>query len=710
MYHLLRGLHEYLTRKEEFSTLLEKIKTLYNDTPGLSPDKIGPTVGQNTGTITLPSTILQFWDLGGQRGIRNIWHRYYEDCHAVAYVIDAEDRERLGEGWEVFDSVLSAPQILNIPLLLIANKQDSPQALSVEEIRQDYEEWHQRKIESARRNARSGDADIERRERIASLDVMGISAVEGTGVKAAVDWLFIRVQNSRRDPQKGFIISGSAALSIIPHLCPHANALSQLCQLSHPACWRTTAMTELASLPVYLEPPSYDGPTVSALVQSDAHQQDDLPAYTRRSGPAPTPAATPPPLEFSHVLKKNGTVWATLVIKGDGRLTKNFPTIVEGACLEGAVKLALAAAESIFGVYVHVKGEIINGGPAAVPIAFLDIKHCIWSASEGDPNAGSSTSAPSSSVKLKGAYEWPFAIRIPTTVTYKDGSQYRLPHTYLDKLAFFSVRYTAELRVVRGKLRLNDRTLCNFGYFSMQQPGEPSALRMLAYQENSPLLGPEADPEGWVSVPFTATGSLFSTRDVTVEYKSRAVALAGQTALLHAISIDSVCTDTDLQALDVLSAVQAPSIYLERHVQENSAGFKSVTEVCGVATFWVSPEGAPPIPGDVANDTRRQLMGEIHLRPNLQPTSKVFEFLVEYAVVAFPPTAAGFRTDHKAPLARREVEITTRYAPGPRHITHSKPVYDQPQVNAIVDYYYYNMVLLNATGRARGRGFKGGFT
>jgi len=29
-------------------TLLEKIKTLYNDTPGLPPDKIVPTVGQNS--------------------------------------------------------------------------------------------------------------------------------------------------------------------------------------------------------------------------------------------------------------------------------------------------------------------------------------------------------------------------------------------------------------------------------------------------------------------------------------------------------------------------------------------------------------------------------------------------------------------------------------------------------------------------------------
>ncbi|KAF8813915.1 P-loop containing nucleoside triphosphate hydrolase protein [Phlegmacium glaucopus] len=217
MYHLLKGLHEYLTRKEEFSviiigldgagktTLLERIKTLYNDTPGLSPDKIGPTVGQNTGTIVLPSTILQFWDLGGQRGIRNIWHRYYDDCHAVVYVIDAEDRERLSEGWEVFDSVLSSPQILGVPLLLLANKQDSPLSLSVDDIRHDYEDWHQRKLESARRT-RYGEADMNvdmsaRRERIASLDVMGISSIEGTGVRAAVDWLFIRVQNSRRDLQ-----------------------------------------------------------------------------------------------------------------------------------------------------------------------------------------------------------------------------------------------------------------------------------------------------------------------------------------------------------------------------------------------------------------------------------------------------------------------------------------------------------------------------
>jgi len=119
------------------------------------------------------------------------------------YVIDAEDRERLSEGWEVFDGVLANPQILGVPLLLVGNKQDSPTSLSVDEIRHDYEDWYQRKMESARRTRYgepdSGNDTAMRRERIASLDVMGVSAIEGTGVRAAVDWLFIRVQNSRRD-------------------------------------------------------------------------------------------------------------------------------------------------------------------------------------------------------------------------------------------------------------------------------------------------------------------------------------------------------------------------------------------------------------------------------------------------------------------------------------------------------------------------------
>ena len=75
--------------------------------------------------------------------------------------------------------MLSAPQILGGPLLLLANKQDSPDSLSVEEIRNDYEDWYRHKLDSARRTYGSENEVEHRRERIASLDVMGISALEG---------------------------------------------------------------------------------------------------------------------------------------------------------------------------------------------------------------------------------------------------------------------------------------------------------------------------------------------------------------------------------------------------------------------------------------------------------------------------------------------------------------------------------------------------
>jgi len=98
----------------------------------------------------------------------------------------------------VFDNVLSSPKILGVPLLMLANKQDSPSSLSVEEIRESYENWWQRR---QAREQSQGDEVVQHRdreERIASLDVMGVSALEGTGIRDAVNWLFIRVQNSRR--------------------------------------------------------------------------------------------------------------------------------------------------------------------------------------------------------------------------------------------------------------------------------------------------------------------------------------------------------------------------------------------------------------------------------------------------------------------------------------------------------------------------------
>ncbi|KAF9611737.1 hypothetical protein IFM89_034920, partial [Coptis chinensis] len=71
-----------------FRTLLEKLKALYSNLEGF-PDRIVPTVGINIGRRSI-KTKLVFWDLGGRVGLmRTIWEKYYDEAHAVIYVIDA---------------------------------------------------------------------------------------------------------------------------------------------------------------------------------------------------------------------------------------------------------------------------------------------------------------------------------------------------------------------------------------------------------------------------------------------------------------------------------------------------------------------------------------------------------------------------------------------------------------------------------------------
>ncbi|KAJ6594429.1 hypothetical protein B0H19DRAFT_1095463 [Mycena capillaripes] len=444
-----------------------------------------------------------------------------------------------------------------------------------------------------------------------------------------------------------------------------------------------------------IEPPSYDGFGYEALISSSHASPTDLPVYSRRPTLPPPMAPVAREKEFTYHIKiLSGNPWATLTVQGDARLTKLNPTIRQGSNLIGNVKLNLRSTEAIQAVCILVKGEIMDGGPASPPIIFLNSKHTLWSAAEGDPNAPESSGK--SVLKLKGEYQWPYTISLPATLS-KDGETYRLPHTFLDRVASFSVRYTAELRVVRGKLRTDDKVTCTFGYFSMQQPGPPSTLRQLAYQENSSLFGPEADPDGWHAQTSTVRGTIFASRMIEVKFT---FSLAKPLSYTRSASIPCAMTveTQDLQALDLLSTPSASMVYLERSVHENKELWRNTVEPCGQAVFWPSTESAPT---DLPS--RRQLMGEIHLRAGLQPSSTVFGFAVEYAVVIFPFQAAGFKPLDNSPVLRQVVEITTRYAPGPRQKTYSSPTYETR--NQIVDHYYYSMVVENAIGRSiRGRG------
>lgn len=46
-------------------------------------------VGLNVGRLEVNGQSMVFWDLGGQTGLRSIWDKYYDESHAVVFVVDA---------------------------------------------------------------------------------------------------------------------------------------------------------------------------------------------------------------------------------------------------------------------------------------------------------------------------------------------------------------------------------------------------------------------------------------------------------------------------------------------------------------------------------------------------------------------------------------------------------------------------------------------
>ncbi|KAJ3078915.1 hypothetical protein HK102_004137, partial [Quaeritorhiza haematococci] len=142
------GLYKWYTQKEEFyviilgldnagkTTLLERIKSQYLGIQGLPPEKIAPTVGLNIGKIDISRTRINFWDLGGQRELHSIWEKYYTECHAIVFVVDSTDQERIEEVKKTFENVITNDHVEGVPVLMLANKQDVNGALKVHDIKE----------------------------------------------------------------------------------------------------------------------------------------------------------------------------------------------------------------------------------------------------------------------------------------------------------------------------------------------------------------------------------------------------------------------------------------------------------------------------------------------------------------------------------------------------------------------------------------------
>jgi ADP-ribosylation factor-like protein 1 len=143
-----------------------------------APDKVirtMPTIGFNVEQVSYRNLNFSMWDLGGQTNIRPYWRCYLNNTTAVIYVVDSADRDRMGLAKRELFGMLQEEEMAGVHLLVFANKQDQPNALSEVDVAKELglhsikdRKWH----------------------------ICKAAAVKGEGLSEGLDWLAETIQNS----------------------------------------------------------------------------------------------------------------------------------------------------------------------------------------------------------------------------------------------------------------------------------------------------------------------------------------------------------------------------------------------------------------------------------------------------------------------------------------------------------------------------------
>lgn len=136
-----------------------------------------PTIGFNVETVTYKNIKFQVWDLGGQTSIRPYWRCYYPNTQAIIYVVDSSDTERVSTSRQEFHAILEEEELKDAAILVYANKQDLPGALSEVQITEGL-----------------GLAEIKNRQ----WAIFKTSAIKGEGLWEGMEWLSNTLKANKR--------------------------------------------------------------------------------------------------------------------------------------------------------------------------------------------------------------------------------------------------------------------------------------------------------------------------------------------------------------------------------------------------------------------------------------------------------------------------------------------------------------------------------
>ena len=135
-----------------------------------------PTIGFNVETVEYKNLKFTVWDVGGQDKLRPLWRHYFQNTNGVIFVIDSNDKERVMQARNELTKMLLEDELRDAVLLVFANKQDLPNAMTTAEL-----------------TDKIGLHSLRQR----SWYIQGCCATTGEGLYEGLDWLATNVKKSR---------------------------------------------------------------------------------------------------------------------------------------------------------------------------------------------------------------------------------------------------------------------------------------------------------------------------------------------------------------------------------------------------------------------------------------------------------------------------------------------------------------------------------
>ncbi|KIP05984.1 hypothetical protein PHLGIDRAFT_14153 [Phlebiopsis gigantea 11061_1 CR5-6] len=431
----------------------------------------------------------------------------------------------------------------------------------------------------------------------------------------------------------------------------------------------------------------------------------ELPAYADVT--SPTPSREPVTHSDSLGGEHGGKPFATLNIVSRAASANNQPVGYEGQPIVGSVDLNVEKETAFEAIAVTFAGDLVVGDN--LRFTFVEASQQLWS----PPLEGRTRSLLDNllrsppSAKLQGEFHWPFSLAIPSTVDLPEETggavkTYHLPQTFHLPMFQGYIIYRVVLRIKRAGIMAVDHLLfTNVSYFAKSKPPAPSPARQLAYQDNTSLVGPSGDPDGWHTLDsVTVRGTIGNGQPVEAIYTlqlSLAKPLSYTVGSVVPLHLSVRCADP--AALELLSTPSAIAVDLlatesmgydiwpeaNMHTTPIDQRIIYLADVKSVPTYrHMSLRLASAVWWDVSSEQKlptdtRELQGELHVRSTLQPTIHLARFNFSYRVALYPPHIAGFKSEGAKgdKLATVPVDMCAYFADGPRPIVYSPPTYSE---------------------------------